>query len=272
MAINYAAKYSSVVDERFSLATVTNIAFNTNYDWIGVKTVNVYSLPTAPLNDYTRSGANRYGVPQELEDSVQEMTLTQDKGFTMTIDRGNDMDQMNVKGAASVLARQIREVITPTVDTYRLGVMSANAGGTAVETPDETNAYKSFLLGQEYMGDNKVPMGGRIAYVTYEFFNFLKLDPSFVKQGDMSQSMVTNGVLGMVDGIPLIPVPSSYLPADANFMIVHPIAAVAPIKLSEYHIHVDPPGISGSLIEGRIYYDAFVLESKTDAIYYSSKS
>lgn len=113
MAINYAEKYSAVVDERFSLATVTNIAFNNDYDWIGVKTVNVYSLPTQPLVDYTRSGLARYGTPQELQDTVQELTLTQDKSFATTIDRGNNIDQMNVKGAASVLARQIRERIVP---------------------------------------------------------------------------------------------------------------------------------------------------------------
>lgn len=158
------------------------------------------------------------------------------------------------------------------VDTYRLGVLAANASGTATETPDETNAYKSFLAGQEYLFDHTVPGVGRVAYMSYEFYNLLKLDPSFTKQGDVSQNMVINGMLGMVDNVPLIPVPASYLPADTNFMIVHPIAATAPVKLAEYHMHVDPPGISGVLIEGRIYYDAFVLDSKKDAIYVSAKS
>lgn len=35
---------------------------------------------------------------------------------------------------------------------------------------------------------------------------------------------------------------------------------------AEYNIHENPPGISGWLIEGRTYYDAFVLNNKKDAI------
>ena len=42
------------------------------------------------------------------------------------------------------------------------------------------------------------------------------------------------------------------------------------VKLEDYKIHRDPPGISGSLVEGRIVYDAFVLENKAKAIYYQA--
>lgn len=51
-------------------------------------------------------------------------------------------------------------------------------------------------------------------------------------------------------------------------MISHPVATVAPTKLEDYKIHQDPPGISGELVEGRIVYDAFVLDNKKMAIYY----
>lgn len=269
MAVNLASKYSAIVDERFTIGTVTNVAFNRDYDWVGVKTLNIYSIETAPMNDYVRSGTSRYGVPGELQDNVQECTLTQERSFTYTIDRGNDVDQMNVKGAARSLSRQLNEVAIPELDTYRLATIAAGGHGV-VETLDETNAYKGFLAGQAYLSDRKVPMVGRIAYMTYDFFNLIKLDPSFVKQGDMSQQMLTTGVMGMVDGIPLIPVPSSYLPPNTNFLLTHPVCACAPVKLAEYFIHVNPPGIGGNLVEGRLYYDTFVLDSKKDAIYWSS--
>ena len=41
------------------------------------------------------------------------------------------------------------------------------------------------------------------------------------------------------------------------------------IKLAEYKINNDPQGISGTLIEGRIYYTAFVRNNKKGAIYLS---
>ena len=42
------------------------------------------------------------------------------------------------------------------------------------------------------------------------------------------------------------------------------------MKLEDYTIHANPPGISGSLVEGRIVYDAFVLDNKVKAIYYQA--
>lgn len=61
-------------------------------------------------------------------------------------------------------------------------------------------------------------------------------------------------------------------PGDFGFMIAHPVATVAPVKLEDYTIHQNPPGISGSLVEGRVCYDAFVLENKKTAIYYQRKA
>lgn len=273
MAINLAEKYSPIVDERFKLGSVTNVGFNANYDWAGVQTVNVYSVATTPMNDYTRSGANRYGTPQELQDTKQAMTLSRDRSFTQTIDKGNDSDQIGVKNAAIALRRQVDEVTTPEIDIYRIATVAAAAPVGNVDSTAATasNAYSLFLKGQEALGNAKVPGVGRIAIMSYGFYNLLKLDPAFVKQGDMSQQMLTSGVMGMVDGVPLIPVPASYLPEKQQFLLWHPQAAVAPIKLSELHMHVDPPGISGVLLEGRFYYDCFVLEQKKSAIY-SSKS
>jgi hypothetical protein len=269
MAINYAEKYSPVVDERFTLASVTNLGFNTNYDWAGVQTVNVYSVATTAMNDYTRSGANRYGTPAELQDTKQAMTLTRDRAFTQTIDKGNDIDQMGIKSAATALRRQMDEVVIPELDTYRIATVAA-----AAETVDDTaattaNAYSLFLKGQEALGDAKVPIPGRICILSYSYYNMLKLDPAYTKDSTTANNIAITGVMGYVDGVPLIPVPTSYLPTGQQFLIWHPQAAVAPVKLSELHIHVDPPGISGVLLEGRFYYDCFVLNNKKAAIYSS---
>lgn len=240
-----------------------------DYDWAGVQTVNVYSIATTDMNDYVRTGLSRYGTPAELQDTKQALTLTRDRAFAQTIDRGNDVDQMGVKAAARAMRRQMDEVVIPELDTYRLATVAAAAANTDATVATKDNAYELFLNGQEALGDAKVPPVGRIAYMSYAFYNLLKQDRAFVKQGDMSQEMLRVGVMGMVDGVPLIPVPMSYLPANQQFIILHPQAAVAPVKLSELHIHVDPPGISGVLLEGRFYYDCFVLNNKKSAIYSS---
>ena len=89
---------------------------------------------------------------------------------------------------------------------------------------------------------------------------------------DISNELRIKGVIAMIDGTKVVKVPSVRLPENFGFMIAHPCATVAPTKLEDYKIHIDPPGISGSLVEGRICYDAFVLDNKIKAIYYQEQA
>ena len=68
----------------------------------------------------------------------------------------------------------------------------------------------------------------------------------------------------------VLKVPANRLPADFGFLVAHPVATVAPTKLESYNIHTNPPGINGSLIEGRIVYDCFTLDNKRSALYYQA--
>lgn len=267
MAINYADKYSAKIDERFKTGPLTAPAINNDYDFTGVQTVKVYSIPTAGMNDYTPNGANRYGTPAELEDSVQEMTLTKDRSFTFTIDRSNYQDTGMLKEAGAALQRQIDEVIIPELDIYRLAKIAAGAKNSATGAVTKANAYSTFLDGTEKLTDEKAPLGNRIAYVAASYFKLLKQDESFIKASDLAQDMLVKGQVGMVDGVPIIVVPASYMPAKTAFIITNRIACCAPVKLADYKIHDNPPGINGWLVEGRVRYDAFVLENKKGAIY-----
>ena len=60
MAINYASKYAQKIDEKFARESMTSAAVNNDYDFVGVKTVNVYSVPTAEMNDYSVSGTSKH--------------------------------------------------------------------------------------------------------------------------------------------------------------------------------------------------------------------
>ena len=46
MAVNLAEKYDKKVVERFKLKSLTEAFINRDYDWTGVETVKVYSIPT----------------------------------------------------------------------------------------------------------------------------------------------------------------------------------------------------------------------------------
>lgn len=266
MAINYAEKYSSNVDERITLESLTNGIANDDYDFIGVETVKVYSVPTVALQDYTTSGSNRYGTPSELENTIQEMTISKDRSFTFTIDRKSQDDTQMVMEAGKALQREIDEVIVPEIDTYRLAQIVENAGVTVEQTITKENAYESFLTVQETLSDLEAPIEGRVVMCSNAFYKKIKLDDAFTKKGDMATQIALKGVVGEIDGVPVVKVPKSRLPEKVEFVITNKRACVAPTKLTKYVIHEDPPGISGWLIEGRIRYDAFVLENKKKLI------
>lgn len=270
MAVNLASKYSSKVDERFKLRSLTDAAVNNEYDWDGVKTVTVYSVPTVAMGNYTRTGLARYGTAAELDNTVQTLTLSRDRSFTFTIDRGNYQETQMVMQAGKALARQVDEVIVPEIDIYRLAAMSAAAvtnGHTATAAVTASNAYSVFLNGTAALDDDKVPMSGRIAFVTPSYYNFLKLDNNFLSANEIAQEKKINGQIGELDGVKIVKVPGSYMPANTPFLIAHPSATVAPKKLEDYKTHDNPPGINGWLVEGRTIYDAFVLSNKVNALY-----
>lgn len=275
LPVTYAEKYSPVVDQRFALGSLTNSIVNQNFDWVGVSTVHVFSRDLATLNNYSTTGTNRYGTPAELGNADQELTLTQDKSMTWTIDRKSMDDTMGTMEAAATLAENIDNVVIPAIDTYRLGVIAgaAPAAGSVsgvshivTSASSASNAYEIFLNLQELLDNDKAPVGGRVAVVTPAFYNFLKLNQNFVRSGDLSQRMLLNGQVGEVDGVSIIKVPTSYMPANTDLLITNPLVAPGPIKLREFKIHFDAPGISGALVEARFRYDCFALNKKKDAI------
>lgn len=267
MAINYAEKYAQKIDERFSREALTASAVNNDYDFVGVQTVNVYSIPTSKMNDYVREGKSRYGDPSEMQNEVQTLKVSQDRSFTFTIDRGNYNDTQMSNAAGLALQRQIREVIVPEIDKYRFAKMAAGAAAFAAGAVTEKNAYSVFLDATTELIDKNVPITGCTAFVSTGFFRCIKQDSSFIRNGDASQEMLKKGQVGVIDGIPVVVVPKAYLPEGVEFIIASKEAVTSPVKLSEYKIHDNPPGINGWLVEGRVNYDAFVLESKKDGIY-----
>lgn len=271
MAVNLASKYSSKVDERFKLKSLTEAAVHQDYDWDGVNSVKVYSIPTVAMNNYTRTGTARYGTAAELDNTIATYTLTRDRSFTFTIDRGNNMETMGVMESGKALARQNDEVIVPEIDIYRLAAWqaaaAANGGVPAATNITTSNAYSSFLTATAYLDDNKVPQPSRIAFVTPRFYNFIKQDPTFLKSSDIGQTMLINGQVGEIDGVKIVKAPSSYFPAKTPFIVVHKSVMCSPKKLEDYKTHDNPPGINGWLVEGRIIYDAFVLDAKKKGVY-----
>lgn len=277
MAIELATKFQPHTDEQFKAESKKSLLTNTDYDWTGAHTIKVYKVSTSGMNDYNRKGENngnwsRYGAVAGLDATTEEMTLKKDRSFTFAIDKLDADETQQQLAAASALARQNREVVIPEVDAYTYGVMAANAG----HKPDELvltvdNLYEQILTGSQALDDAEVPETGRVLVVIPAIYNLMKKCKDIAMETNVGNELRLQGVIGILDGMNVQKIPANRLPAGFGFMIAHPVATVAPTKLEDYKIHENPPGISGALVEGRIVYDAFVLDNKAKAIYYQSQ-
>ena len=160
-------------------------------------------------------------------------------------------------------------MVIPEVDKYVYGVMCAGAGQkpAAVALTSE-NIYDEIIQANNALDNAEVPETGRYLVVIPDVYVLMKKNKDIVMETDISNELRVKGVIAMIDGLSVIKIPAKRLPEDFGFMVAHPCATVAPTKLEDYKVHEDAPGISGSLVEGRVVYDAFVLDNKKNAIYY----
>lgn len=276
MAIALVTKFLPYVDEQFKAESKKSLLTNQDFSWTGAHTVKIYKISTAPMTDYGRSGPasnnwSRYGEVKGIDATTEELTLSKDRSFTFAIDAMDADETGQTLTAASALARQIREVVIPEVDTYVYGKMCAGAGtkpAAAALTAD--NIYGEILKAGAAMDAAEVPETGRQLVVTPDTYLLMKQSSDIVLETDIGADLRIKGVISNLDGANVIRVPTSRVPEGFGFMLCHPSATVAPVKLESYNTHQNPPGISGQLVEGRIVYDAFVLDNKKMAIYYQA--
>ena len=275
--IELATDFRPAVDELFTSESKTSLVTNRDFDWTGAHTIKVYKIGSASMSDYQRNAdvlvgnKSRYGEIETLEASTEEMTISKDRSFTFAIDRLDADETKGTLAAASALARQQREKVIPEVDAYVYGVMAAKAGiKPAAEALTAENIYQKIVAAGVAMDEAEVPQDERVLILTPTTYALLKASSATFQNSDLGEELRRKGVVDRLDGLNVIKIASNRLPEHFGFMIAHPCATVAPVKLEEYRIHEQPQFISGSLVEGRICYDAFVLENKAKAIYYQA--
>lgn len=267
MAINFSDKFSSQIAKMFAHESFVKGVFSAKLDFSGVRTVKIYRLITTPQVDYQRSGLNRYGTPADIQDTVTEYTMTQDKAFSGIVDKGDESDQVISNKAAFWLREELRLECTPEADKYAFQRM--NELGTAMTltaAPTKDTVVQMFADARKAFTNSLVPDEGRIAFVPATTFVEITLCPQFINLEKLGTPAVGKGHVGQLLGFKLIEVPDSYLPEGTHGIFTIGSAACMPYKISETKIHKDPPGLSGALIEGRHYYDFFVLDEKKNAM------
>lgn len=269
----FAASHLKVIDEKYFTKAKTNLIINKGIrlDFDGKRSVTIYNFSTVAEVDYIRNGSNRFGQLVELGLGTQTFTLSQDKAFTYTIDRGNYSDNMMVNEVGTTIKRQVREVSVPTTDKYRLAKLQAYAvANSQTDTPGAVTTSNSYQLFTDQVANlfdvDQVDGANLVAYMTRATWNLLRRNTEFKLASNDAYADVKSGVVTEVDGVKIVPVPNGYLPTNTAWIITADDVLVAPTKFDMIRTLTEVQGIDGWVVEGRRYYDAFVPTNRGKAI------
>lgn len=269
---NYASATLAIIDERFSLESKSAIVVNKGIrlDFNGRNSVTIYNVNTVAETDYIRQGSDRFGTLVELGDGTETFTLSQDKAFTFTVDQGNLEDSEMVTEANKAVKRQIREVSIPATDKYVFTTLQAYAianSQSATAALTAANAYTKFLAATATLTDALVPPEDRVVFMPSSSLNLLKLDQNFSKQCDTAYADLKKGIIGVIDGVTIVVLPTSYLPANTGYLFCYNKIAVSPHKFDMVRVLTEQRGIHGAVAEGRRYYDCFIPTQQATGIF-----
>lgn len=267
MAINLHEKYSDQLAQAFTTESLLAGKSNSGWKFDGVKTLHISSIITQDLGDYSRTAtSNRYGTPAELQDQEQEVSCAKDRSFSIVIDKGNNNEQQMIKKAGVVMKQQIREKVVPEIDKRALTQWARGAGTvlTAAAATSASTVITQLLQIETAMDDLFVPTDNRFVAMKNVDIGYLRT--SLTSCDTVTDKMLLKGVAGMFGSLHIVGVPSAWMPTDAYMVAWHKDAVVEARKIAETKLHLDPPGFSGSLLEGRYIYDGFVIGPMCDAV------
>ena len=271
--IHFDERYKSALMEGFNKASETDGLFDHSLDmeFSGVKTVHVKSLKTEPLQDYNRSlqvgTGSRYGATKEVGNEEQTFTMTQDKSLSLSVDKGNNKETMDQKKVGEIMKAEREEHIIPAVDTYRLKQWAANAGmHEALSAAPTSDTVIEQIVKCRNKQRNKGVKGTVSLLIPYTYLDTLQLAKQWINLDSLGGKTLPKGTVGQISGMNVIPVTDDRMPENAAFMMIHKSSVISPMKIKDFKGHIDPPGLSGDLLEFRMIHDAFVLGKKADGV------
>lgn len=268
MAINLVTNYAPEVEKKFVLDSVVMGKAKGRYSWDGARTVKAIIPTTQSLTDYdATASANRFGTPAELQDTVATYEVAKNRSFSIVIDKENNTSQKMVKAAGDMMKYEVEDVMIPEFDAWCLSKWATGAGQYHVNA----SVTKSNIVGEfadciASLINEKTPTSGLLAWVGASNVAKLLQSSEFTAIDSLGKNATQKGILGDVHGCKVIRVPDSYLPAGINFIMAHPRALLAPVKIKTLRILTDAQGFDGSVLEGRMMYDAFVVKAKEKGV------
>ena len=303
--LNYATSYQRALEQAFPYVLYFGRLYSTpnngRFRWINSKTIEIPSISTTGR---TNADRDSIGTAQRNYNNAWETkTLVNERKWS-TLVHPKDIDQTNMVASISNITKVFNEEHKfPEMDAYTISKIyydwttdiAATTGHDAYvgKVADTTALTVDNVLGvfdelMLKMDNARVPVSGRILYVTNEVKTLLKNAEKIYRSWDVQSSADgINRVVNRLDEVEIIGVPAELMKtkydfsddngwavasdaAQINMCLISPSAVITPVSYTFSNLQAPT-----ALTEGKYYYyeesfeDVFILNKKADAIQFN---
>lgn len=303
--LNYATSYQRALEQAYPYALYFGKLYSTpnngRFRWINSKTIEIPSISTTGR---TNADRDSIGTAQRNYNNAWETkTLVNERKWS-TLVHPKDIDQTNMVASIANITQVFNEEHKfPEMDAYTISkiyhdwttsiVGDAAHGAYTGKVADKTaitvaNVLSIFDDMMLKMDNARVPVTGRVLYVTNEIKSLLKNAEKIERDWDVQSGIDSiNRVVNRLDEVEVIGVPAELMKTkydfsdtngwkpteDAdqiNMCLILPTAVITPVSYTFSNLQAPT-----ALTEGKYYYyeesfeDVFILNKKADAIQFN---
>lgn len=287
--LNYATQYSQELAQQFPYVLYFGALYNTPnnslYKITGADTIKIPVLSTTGRQDANRDSI---ATPARNYNNNWETKVLSNQRKWSTLVHPADIDQTNqVASITNITKVYNEEQKFPEMDAYTVSKIYADWIGQS-KTPIKialtiSNILEQFDIMMQKMDEARVPVQGRILYVTPGVKTLLKNAEKIQRSLDVqSGNGSVNRNIIRLDEVEIVAVPSDLMKTVYDFttgwaagvgakqiqmLLIHPVAVMTPVNYT--FSELDDPCAK---TEGKYYYyeesfeDVFILNKKADAI------
>ena len=291
-ALNYAVEYSRALSQAFpyvlNFGALYNTPNNNVYRWVNAKTIEIPSISTTGRVDANRD--NITGTTRNYDNAWEPKLLRNQRKWS-TLVHPMDIEQTNLTTTIANITKVFNdEQKFPEMYAYCVSkiysdwtTLGNTADTTVITTANALAIFDALMLA---MDNERVPVNGRILYVTHEVKYLLKEADKISRNIDVTDNNNTiDRIVNRLDEVEVIGVPAplmktaydfttGWTPAvgakQINMMLIHPAAVITPVSYTFAQIDEPSAGSEGKYI----YYeesfeDVFILNKKAGAIQFN---
>jgi len=202
-------RFMPVLDEIYKQAAKTSIIEDSTAMWTGTNKIRLPKISLDGAGDYDRDNGYTRG---NISVDYGEYTLEFDRGRSFQID-WVDNDETGFDAFRVAAMEYVRTKEVPEFDATRFAKIASLAGeGLEKDLGDITNYLDEFETARITLTNNEVSAENRIAFVSPAFMAGLKADLRTSGRYDVqANSTDFNFMVEMIDGVPVVEVPSQRL-------------------------------------------------------------